>query len=215
VLRLKICVRLYVHLAYPIDRSVYIPPCVHLDMSREGAGVESQEIETLFRALDEELAGRELKKPVRLVVVGGVYMMFFLHNRVSTKDVDVVPLDFPDTMNPNHETKIFRSAVNAVAKKYHLQRDWMNDVAAAFTPEIKDVLLWREYVNLHIYVPQAEFILALKLLAGRTKDADDITTLCESLAIQTREQAQALVDRYADRRWQQECMLDVTLDALF
>ena len=44
-------------------------------------------------------------------------------------------------------------------------------------------------------------------------DSSEIDTY--QLAIQTREQAQALVDRYAERGWQQECMLQATLDALF
>jgi hypothetical protein len=35
------------------------------------------------------------------------------------------------------------------------------------------------------------------------------------LHIQAREEAQALLDRYADPRWQQECNVQVTLDALF
>jgi hypothetical protein len=39
--------------------------------------MESQEVETYLQALDEELARRPVKKPVRLVVVGGIYMMFF------------------------------------------------------------------------------------------------------------------------------------------
>jgi hypothetical protein len=58
-------------------------------------------------------------------------------------------------------------------------------------------------------------MLALKLLAGRARDAEDIAALCAQLAIQTREQAQALVNRYADRHWQEECLLQATLDALF
>jgi predicted nucleotidyltransferase len=177
--------------------------------------MEGDEIERYFQALDEELAERTLKKPVRLVVLGGVYMMFFLKNRSSTKDVDIVPLDFPDTMKPNQDTKVFRSAVNAVAKKFQLKRDWMNDVVAAFIPDLGPVSLWREYTNLHIYVPTAEYILALKLLAGREKDEDDIMSLCSMLHIETREQAQALVDRYAEPSWQNECTIQVTLDALF
>jgi predicted nucleotidyltransferase len=177
--------------------------------------MEGDEIDQYFQALDEELAERMFKKPVRLVVLGGVYMMFFLKNRSSTKDVDVVPLDFPDTMNPNQETKVFRTAVNAVAKKFQLKRDWMNDVVAAFIPDLGTLTLWREYSTLHIYVPDAEYILALKLLAGRDKDEDDILTLCERLNIQTREDAQAVVDRYADLKWQNECTLQNTLDALF
>ena len=50
---------------------------------------------------------------------------------------------------------------------------------------------------------------------ARARDAEDITALRAQLAIHTREQAQALVDRYADRPWQEECMLQATLDALF
>ena len=177
--------------------------------------MESEEVDAYFRALDEELAMRKLNKPVRLAVVGGVYMMFFLKNRESTKDVDVIPLEIPDTTEPNRETKAFRAAVNAVARRYQIRRDWMNDVVAAFIQELGALSLWREYTNLQIYVPNAECILVLKLLAGRANDEDDILALCEMLDIQTREQAQALVDRYADQAWQKECVLEKTLDDLF
>ncbi len=179
--------------------------------------MEGTEVETYFAALDEALADQPMKKPVRLVVVGGIYMVCFVKNRASTKDVDVVPLDFPDTMNPNQETKAFRSAVNVVAKKYGIKRDWMNDVVASFTPVLdpNSVILWHDYPNLQVYVPQPEFIFALKLLAGRERDEDDILALSESLNISTREQAQELVDRYAEKWWQKECSLEATLDALF
>lgn len=177
--------------------------------------MESEEVETYFQALSEELEIRKLNKPVRLALVGGVYMMFFLKNRASTKDVDIIPLDFPDTTEPNASTKVFRAAVNAVAKKYQLRRDWMNDVVAAFTQDLGALTLWRDYPNLQIYVPNAECILVLKLLAGREKDEDDILALCEMLNITTREQAQELVDRYADKGWLRECVLDKTLDDLF
>ena len=91
----------------------------------------------------------------------------------------------------------------------------MNDVVAAFTQELGSLKLWREYPHLQIYVPDAECILVLKLLAGREKDEDDILALCEMLGVQTREQAQELVDRYADKAWQVECVLEKTLDDLF
>ncbi len=142
-------------------------------------------------------------------------MLYFLHNRTSTHDVDFIPLDFPDSMQPTTDTKTFRAAINAVAKTYRLKRDWMNDVVASFTPELGPLTLWRAYPNLQIFVPEAEYIFVLKLLSGRPKDAEDITALLYHLRIRTRAQAQALVDRYADRRWQQECQVDATLDALF
>ncbi len=177
--------------------------------------MQIQEIETYLQALDEELAQQKIRKPVRLVVVGGVYMMLVLGNRSSTKDVDIIPLDFPDTTNPNKETKAFRSAINAVAKRFGIRRDWMNDVVSAFIPDLGPVTVWREYQHLHVYVPSQEYILVLKLLAGREKDEEDILALCEVLNIQTREQAQTLVDRYATPEWQKECSLRLTLNDLF
>ncbi len=58
--------------------------------------MEQQDIDQLLQALDGEIARRRLPRPVRLVVVGGVYMLYFLHNRTSTHDVDIIPLDFPE-----------------------------------------------------------------------------------------------------------------------
>jgi hypothetical protein len=83
---------------------------------KESIDLDSGEIGTYLQALDDALANRSIRKAVRLAVVGRVYMLFFLKNRAATKDVDVVPLDFPDTANSNRETKVFRSAVNEVAK---------------------------------------------------------------------------------------------------
>jgi hypothetical protein len=179
--------------------------------------MQSQEIELYLQELNEELEDRAIAKPVRIVVVGGVYMLAFIKNRSSTKDVDIIPLSFPDSMNEDKHTKAFRSATNAVAKKHQLRRNWMNDVVASFAPEpeLAQLHVWQKYANLHVYVPSAEYILALKLLAGRDRDEDDIQALCAQLSVHTHEQAQELVDRFATPDWQRECCLDVTLDALF
>jgi len=156
--------------------------------------MDSNEIDTYLHALDEELAKRLIRKPVHIVVVGGVYMLFFLRNRAATKDVDIVPLDFPDSTNPTQETKVFRSAINAIAKTYRLRRDWMNDVVAAFIPPLptESLILWRDYPNLQVYVPQADCILALKLLAGRERDAEDIAAFALSLLFK-RENRRSLI----------------------
>src|SRR5437764_12356380 len=98
--------------------------------------MDSNEIDTYLRALDAELVQRPIRRPVRIVVVGGVYMLFFPRNRAATKDVDILPLDFPDSTNPTRETKVFRSSINAIAKTFSLRRDWMHDVVAAFPPPL-------------------------------------------------------------------------------
>ena len=56
---------------------------------------------------------------------------------------------------------------------------------ATFTPSLpaESLMLWRYSPNLQIYVPQADCMLALKLLAGCERDTEDIAALCAQLAI--------------------------------
>ena len=72
--------------------------------------MESQEIERYFQALGDELELREFKNPVRIMVVGGVFMLLMVKNRKATEDVDVVLLDFPATTNATPETVAFKES---------------------------------------------------------------------------------------------------------
>lgn len=49
---------------------------------------------------------------------------------------------------------------------------------------------------LHIHVPSKEYVLALKMIAGRDKDIDDSKILLQQTNIKTRQQSQELLDRY-------------------
>lgn len=181
--------------------------------------MESQEIERYFQDLGNELQVRGFKKPVRIMVVGGVFMLLMVKNRKATEDVDVVLLDFPDTINATPETAAFKSAINAVASRYKLKRKWMNDDVAYFIMDMApnpQPELWREFEMLHVYVPVKEYILALKLMVFRQKDMNDVEALLSELLVETREQAQAIVDRFIpEKRWQEHYLLDDTLDELF
>jgi hypothetical protein len=46
--------------------------------------LSTQEIDTYFQTLNEELETRPITKPVRLVVVGGAFMISFVKNRSAT-----------------------------------------------------------------------------------------------------------------------------------
>lgn len=181
--------------------------------------MESQEIERYFEDLGDELERRAFKEPVRILLVGGAFMLLTLKNRKATEDVDVVLLDMPDSTNATPQTKAFQAAVRAVASKHHLKRKWMNDDVAYFIKEMApdpQPSLWRKFKFLHAYLPPREYILALKLMVFRQKDMDDVLALLAELNITTREQAQAIVDRFVpDPRWQEEYVLDDTLDTLF
>ena len=58
--------------------------------------------------------------------------------------------------------------------------------------------LFKAYHKLHLYIPSdLSYILACKLMAGRPeKDLADIEVLCPTLGIQTRAQAQHVVNQY-------------------
>ena len=56
--------------------------------------------------------------------------------------------------------------------------------------------LWKRYGPLQVYVPPKEYILALKILAGRDQDIVDCRILLPQTNIRTRRQAQRVLDRY-------------------
>ncbi len=166
----------------------------------------------------QELQDIGVEKPVRILMIGGAFMLTQLHNRSTTQDVDVLLKDVDDpTVSPLYRT--FRAAVQAVASRNQLSVTWINDVIADFLRNVGTVpegVLWRTYAMLEVYIPPDEYILALKLLAGRQKDREDILALCRQLHIQTREQAQQIVDCYVpDREVQYLSNLTKTLRILF
>ncbi len=158
-------------------------------------------------------------QPVRVLLVGGAFMLTQVRNsRANTNDVDVLLKDIDDTsVSPVYQT--FKAAARAVASKNQLPISWINDVIGDFIRDASIVppgTLWRSYAMLEVYVPPAEYILALKLLAGRRKDQNDIYVLSQLLGMQTRQQAQQVVDRYIpNKQVQQINNLDFTLNFFF
>src|SRR5712692_633399 len=116
-------------------------------------------------------------------------------------------------------SQTFKAAVRAVAHKNMLPGTWLNDLIGDFlrdTGTAPEGILWRTYTLLEVYIPPSDYILALKLFAGRPKDREDISSLCQQLKIRTRTQAQRLVDRYIpNKQVQQLNHLDDTLDEIF
>jgi len=177
---------------------------------------QREDIELLLQELGDELAQR-FNSPVQILLIGGAYMLLAIHNRETTQDVDIYPLNIPDSTQPNKQTKSFLAAVRAIAKNHNIPRTWLNDVSfnilGGLSPQSME--LWATYGMLEIYKPPADFILALKLFADRDKDAPDIEALRHELGITTREQAQEILDCYIERRFQQEYRVYLTLDKWF
>jgi len=77
--------------------------------------------------------------------------------------------------------------------------------------------LWKRYGPLQVYVPPKEYILALKILAGRDQDLADCKILLPQTHIRTRHQAQLVLDRYIlpEAQHDEAETIGSSLDALF
>ena len=93
--------------------------------------MHAQEIENYLAELGQELQNLGIRQPIRILLVGGAFMLTQIQNRASTNDVDVLLKDGEDsTTSPRYQT--FRAAVRAVARKRTLPSNWLNDIMGDF-----------------------------------------------------------------------------------
>lgn len=130
-------------------------------------------LETLESALAElgSLASAE-GKVIDLAIYGGSALMLASNFRVATEDIDAVALDDQEIVN--------RLALG-IANRRRWSPDWINDgVRTYLSPNVDGVAqhheLFRAYPSgpspgLRVFVPTAEYILAMKLMAMRIDDA--------------------------------------------
>lgn len=97
--------------------------------------MQAQEIEAHLADLGQELQELGVEHPIRILMIGGAFMLTQLHNRPTTQDVDVLIKDVDDpTVSPLY--RMFRTAAQAVASRNQLSITWINDVIADFLRNI-------------------------------------------------------------------------------
>ncbi len=168
--------------------------------------MQKQDIEHNLFLLGEQLEELGCHSPIRLLMIGGGFMLTQIGNRATTDDVDVL-VDIDDPMH-SEQYRIFRNAVHFVAHDAGLSDAWLSDNIGDFLRIAGPVprgKLWRRFGRyLSVYVPPQAFILAHKLVAGRLKDEEDTRALLERLRITKRAQAQKILDKYITNRNIQE-----------
>jgi hypothetical protein len=158
--------------------------------------MEANEIEHYLAELGEELQKRGITQPVRILIIGGAYMCIAAHAPRATQDIDIFWLEeegLQKVFNP------LRESVQIIMERHLLNANWFNYVTQLLMYDeiiVPDGELWKYFGPLHIYIPTHEYILALKIVAGREKDLEDCAILLPRTAIKTREQAQQLLDQY-------------------
>src|SRR5437016_468634 len=130
--------------------------------------MQEQEIIHYLRLLGEELEELGVRRPVRILMIGGAYMVTQFGSRADTKDV--------------HENLKWLS-VNI--------GDFMQIVG-----KVPRGRLWLEHAKLKVYVPDPEYVLVLKILAARDKDVADIQFLFQHLQITVWGQVERLLKKY-------------------
>jgi hypothetical protein len=160
--------------------------------------MDKQQIIQNLKLLGEELEALQIQEPIRLLMIGGGYMITQFGNRTLTEDVDV----FTRLDHESEEYRLFREAIRWIAEDIQVSKKWVSDTIGDFMELLGPVpggTLWLKHGMLEVYVPEPEYVLVLKLLAGRKKDLDDIQMLLQVLGIEKREQARVLLQRYVSR----------------
>jgi hypothetical protein len=134
-----------------------------------------------------------------------------------TEDIDIFWLE-EDAFESMRE--IVSACMLEIARARALPLNWFNFLTQVIMMNdifIPDGTLWKRFGPLHIYIPPREYILALKITAGRPKDLDDCAILLPKTSIQTVEQAQELLNRYILPEAQEEHAEQIknSLDVLF
>ena len=144
------------------------------------------EIERALRALAQRLHSRRVSGEVMLV--GGAAMCLAYAARAMTRDVDAV-----------FEPKtIISEESQRVAEEQGLNPDWLNDAAKGFLspllPAGRQVVF--TYPGLQVWAPPPDYIFAMKCLAARVEDREDVVTLARMLDLRTYAEAATVILRY-------------------
>jgi len=158
--------------------------------------------ETILRALDEmgrRAAERELM--LEFAVYGGAAMALVWEFRRSTRDIDIYV---------HGEANVVRDLAAEIASDWSLPSDWLNDGVKGFLSE-KDAAsldFQGDYPagvknvgsGLRVFVPQADYMFAMKALSmrvgGEHSDIGDLQKLADHLDVDDAEQALDIVERY-------------------
>lgn len=133
--------------------------------------MNARDVETYLADVGQEL-GRAGLPPhgLRILMIGGAYMLTQVGNRPATEDIDILLTDLPDpSASPLYRP--FQSAVRAVALRYALPANWLNDVigdALRNYGPVPQGTLWRSYGPLDVYIPNADYVLALEITSWAT-----------------------------------------------
>jgi len=147
------------------------------------------QIKTSLEKLNDELRLMDTKGEICLY--GGAVMCLVYDARPNTKDVDAV-------FKP---TQQMREAAKRVAETCHLKEDWLNDAVKGYVVEHLQRVLFN-FSNLKIFVPEPDYLLAMKTLAARVEATDkpDVQFMINLLGLKTAPEVFSILEKYYPRQ---------------
>jgi Nucleotidyltransferase of unknown function (DUF6036) len=147
--------------------------------------VTKDEIKQYLTELDDELRSMDVKGEVCLY--GGAVMALVYDARPNTDDVDAV-------FKP---VRLIRRAEGKIAERHGLPKGWLNYAVKMFLVPHEQQILF-DMSNLKVYVPPAEYLLAMKTLSARAnmRDQTDIKVLIRKLSLSGEQQVLEIVKHY-------------------
>jgi len=152
--------------------------------------MDKSDIERYLQMVGEELAAKGQKG--KILLVGGAVMLLIVGNRNSTRDIDG---SFEDG------AQAIREAVSHIAAREGLPTDWLNDGAKGFLYSRPPVTLWRDYPGLEIYLPSLDYLLAMKIVAGRQQDVRDARALIQHLGLSQSQEVIGILQKYVPQQY--------------
>ena len=152
--------------------------------------MNKDEIEQYLKMLGQELTAEQRKGEILLV--GGAVMVLIIGNRMSTRDIDA---------SFEREASAIRVAVSNIARQEGLPPDWLNDGAKGFLYSIPPVFMWKSYPGLDIYLPSLDYLLAMKIIAGRPQDIVDAEAVIKHLGLSDAQEVVDILQRYVPAQY--------------
>ncbi len=152
--------------------------------------MNKEDIEKYLRMLGQELLNKQVIGEVLLV--GGAVMLLEVGNREVTKDIDAY-------FEPKYSVAI-REAVITIAQREGLPGDWLNDGVKGFFYTQPPHKRWAEYPGLRVYVASLDYLLVMKVVAGRPQDIEDAKALLTVLKITDIQEVFELIARYTKQQ---------------
>jgi hypothetical protein len=148
----------------------------------DGPTFDRQAITDALRRLGERLAYRGVVAD--LYVFGGAAMALAYDLRRSTRDIDAL-------FQPH---SVVVAEARAVAQERGLPVWWLNEQASAYVAPVADTEapLVFDHPGLRVHAASPRHLLAMKILAGRRRDVDDIRLLAEHLGLDSPHEVRAV-----------------------